>query len=123
MGLKTRDAIIALLALVAASLVAASLLPAAGAKEAFSNPDKVRDSLRKRWLMYSMHALERMEQRKITEKLVARTVAAGKVNAAKSEPPDKYAVELYEQGRWIRVVLAPYLWFFATVVTVIDLRA
>jgi hypothetical protein len=98
-----------------------ALLACAGAHEAFSSPDRVRDSLSRRWLDYSMHALQRMKQRGITQQQVQRTVASGTVNPQKSDPQRKYAIEMVDNGRDIRVVIAPYLWLFATVVTVIDL--
>lgn len=92
-----------------------------GVNEAFAPADAVRDSLPRRWLVYSQHALERMEERRVTFKQVERTVKRGAVNPRKSQPPARYAVELSENGRYIRVVVAPYLWLFATVVTVIDI--
>lgn len=92
-----------------------------GVNEAFSSSDSIRDSLPKRWLMYSHHAVARMQERRVTHKQVNRTVKYGGVNISKSQPPAKYAVELSENGRYLRVVVAPHLWWFATVVTVIDI--
>lgn len=92
-----------------------------GVNEAFSSNDSIRDSLPKRWLTYSQHALQRMEERRVTSEQVTRTVKYGQVNVSKSQPTAKYAVELSEKGRYIRVVVAPFLWWFATVVTVIDI--
>ena len=102
-------------------VAALSMFIVVGVNEAFSTPDKVRDSLRKRRLVFSHDARERMEQLKVSARQVNRTVTAGEVNGAESDPPNKYAVELRDGGRRLRAILAPYLWVFATVVTVSDL--
>ena len=81
--------------------------------------DPLADSLKKRILVYSSHALERMAQREISWSEVELVKANGLVNWSKSSPGKIYSLEAVIRGRRIRIVLAPYLSWFASVVTVI----
>ncbi len=84
--------------------------------------DPLADSLQKRILVYSTHALERMAQRGISWSEVEFVKTNGLVNWSKSSPDKTYSLEAVIRGRRIRIVLSPYLSWFASVITVIKVE-
>lgn len=94
-----------------------------GIREGFADASlsSIHNSIQKRWLSYTMHAISRMKERGITRKEVEMTIRNGEINPYSSRPPSKYSIEANVGGKRIRVVLAPQFWFFAYVVTVIEL--
>lgn len=113
----------ALLVMAVVVAVVASVAFGFGGREEFASPfPEMRESLRNRWLSYTLHAKSRMKERGITKQDVESTVRyAGEINPYASRPPSRYSVEANLAGRRIRVVLAPRFYFFAYVVTVIQL--
>lgn len=86
--------------------------------------DPVAASLKKRILLYSAHALERMWERNISFSEVEFVKKNGAVNWSKSKEANVYALEAKTPGnRDIRVLFSPSSQWFATVVTTIHLGA